>query len=284
VSPNEHGARLTKHLGRRAFFIVSTAGALVACAAFGTSDDGDPGPPPSPSPDAAVDADGEDAPPDADAAYVPPPLLAYWDFEEESGATVLDRSGAGHNAEIDAPNPDVVRGEGKYGRGVVFARRGNERLVCWATLVELRDNGALSFWMRDDDDEPPTLQNSAGYFSNQNSESNHLFIWRAKTRQPQELEVAFQLAKEDANAPAVYAGTHPFRVEKGVWTRVVVSWTDHDARILIGSGTEPVTVTFDQRWKADQQSCYFGSNAKVAFDEIKFYARALTDDEMAAVP
>ena len=230
--------------------------------------------------DGGLDAEPIDAP--IDAPYVSPPLLAYWDFEEGSGTTVFDRSGANRNATITAADPAIVRGEGKYDRGVVFARRSGERLDCPDVMSSLINDGALSFWMRDDDDDPAPLASSASYFSNQNSTRSHLFVWREKTASPQSLEVAFQLA--DDGGAGVYAGKVPFDVTKSVWTRVVVSWSQTGARVLVGTSGTPATVTFPGKWAPNEQSCYFGSSAKVAFDDIKFFARTLTDAEMAAIP
>ncbi len=221
---------------------------------------------------------------DQDAA-TGPPLVAAYDFEETNGATVIDRSGNGRDGAITG-NVAAVRSTGRngQGRGLLFHRVPSDTFQCNKAEPALRaaSTGAISFWFRDDDDTSP-LTGSAGYFDNQTTTRNHFFVYRFRDDPPGSLHVTFQLASDGG---ADFPARQPFSTTIGTWTRFVLSWGSQKAKVLVGNATTPVEITYAKPWAATTQECSLSKDgtARAAFDDLKIYARELTDEEMAQVP
>lgn len=275
-----------------ALFVILPALALGACASLYGEDE--------PAPvvrDAAPDVDGADAQGSADApsatgdasadADAVPELLAYWKFDEASGTQAIDDSNHGRHATIVGA---VKREQGRYGGGLTFTRGdagdGTGELNCQnlaATLV--RPTGTLLFWWRDDDDTPAPLAKSVGVFDIQSSLRDHFFVTRFKDAPAHAFTLGFQFAAPDAAAIDDFAngtGGTIFSLAKGEWTRIVVSWTTAGATVRFGSAVE--TFTFYRAWAPTAPGCVFGRHARGALDEVRFYDRPLSADQITALP
>lgn len=271
-------------------FFILPALALGACASLYGEDE-----PARAVEDAGTDAGSADADGDADAPIATgdatpgaaAELLVYWKFDEASGAQVLDESNHGRHATIVGA---VQREQGRYGGGLTFTRGdagdGTGELDCQdlaATLV--RPTGTLLFWWRDDDDTPAPLARSAGVFDNQSSLRDHFFVTRFKNAPAHSFTLGFQFAAPDAAAIDDLAngtGGTVFSLKKGEWTRIVVSWTAAGATVRSGTAVE--TFTFYRAWAPTAPGCFFGRHARGALDEVRFYDRPLSTDEITALP
>lgn len=238
--------------------------------------------------------DGGDAGRDGDAdAAVDPTLFAYYDFEETTGQ-VLDRSGRGHHADITGVGAE--RAPGKVGQGLAFRRLDggteNGQLDCddHSDAGMFPSSGTLSFWWRDDDTAAAsTLGSSVTVFSNQTSAQDHFFVSRFANDDPQEMTLGFQFKTLDAStddyANTTGANVPPpkFFVPKGVWTRIVITWGPNGGSRTIGTGLT-TGFSFYRAWSPANQRCFFGRHAHGALDEVRFFTRELTPQEISAIP
>lgn len=271
------------------------SGSAPSAAVCGGPNAGDSGP--NDRDDGAV-SDGGDAGDggttgDADAAG-DPSLFAYYDFEETSGQ-VIDRTGRGHHADITGIG-GAARGPGKIGQGIVFTRFAdggeNGQLDCddHSDAGMFPSSGTLSFWWRDDDTAAAgALGSSVTVFSNQTSAQDHFFVSRFAGDDAQELTLGFQFKTLDAStddyANTTGANVPPpkFVVPKSVWTRIVVTWGPNGGSRTIGTGLT-TGFSFYRAWSPANQRCFFGRHAHGALDEVRFYTRELTPQEIGTIP
>lgn len=214
-------------------------------------------------------------------------LLAFWDFEDDGGSEVFDKSGNGRHAVVGGNG--VSRGLGRDGGGLVFVRLdGGEdgTFSCQDHVASLIENeGTLSFWWRNDDDTPPELARSAAIFDNQNSTRDHFFVYRWKEDQPTQFTLAFQLdSGVVGNDDFVNGdGGTKFPMPLNAWTRVVITWSVLAATLTVAQG-DAQALEFYKAWTPRDPRCVFGIHTRGALDDVRFYGRVLSAAEIATIP
>lgn len=186
-------------------------------------------------------------------------LVGYWPFEEGGGDTVKDRSGKGNDGKI---NGDVKWINGKFGKALEFAPGANVAIPDSATLRDM-DEYTIALWIR---------------FNSFSSDWNHF------------------LEKDGSYGLTVNSGTGDFRytpnsgkvwlesrfkVEKDTWYYVTMVASDSTITFYVdgekqSESKEPIVF--------NNNIINIGHGPSYPFDgvidEVKFWAKALTEDEI----
>lgn len=219
----------------------------------------------------------------AGAVQADAPLVSEWRLDEVSGTTTVDSvtGASGTLSGAAAFGPGVFDGGLVFGGGTVSA----------PLALDTGTSFTVSVWLKLDStcvvtkckfaavsaDGERSSRFSLGYLKDR----NHLGNWY------------FELAEADTDAaPITATATTAFPVETGVWTHVVgvydaESGTSYvyDSGSLSGSGTVNTqwsgtgVLTLGALQKAGVRTGLFPGSA----DEVRFYDRALTHDEVFAL-
>jgi hypothetical protein len=211
------------------------------------------------------------------------PILRY-DFEAIDGAIVVDTSDSGNYGTILQGNDGGRRIAGRTGGTGIQLADVNDRVDC-ARLTQMPAEGTLLFWARDEETDADS-PGSTGLFSNRNTTSSRLIVWRQDGQPVRRFQVGFENAS-DAGATQ-FAATYDFDVDKD-WTLIAVIWSSTTglARIIVKRPLAQMTLVKDLSiagWNPGPQSCFFGQNWHGTVDDVTIFDRALTDTEILALP
>jgi hypothetical protein len=238
---------------------------------------GDGGRPDSSAPDASGALDGG---PSQDGPVADPDLVAAWSFDEDSGSSALDVSGHGHHATLVGGARFVPNGI----RGGAAELSGGEQQIAVADLegASFPRNGTLSIWFRYTFEENDVEERCILDCWDQTR--NHLIVRRANefegnVQPPREFQVAFQ-----PRLPT-YAFATAFEIVRNAWAHVVLTW-DSDARraTVFVNRTNVASRDYDRPFTPSDQELRLGSNFVGQIDECLLFRRALSTQEVNALP
>jgi glucose/arabinose dehydrogenase len=195
-------------------------------------------------------------------------LVGAWSFNEASGTTAGDTSGAGNNGTISGP----ARTTGKYGGALSFDGVNDWVTIPDANSLDLTTRMTLEAWVR------PT---GLGY-------------WRAVMLKEQPGQLAYALyASTDNDRPSGHVFTTgdmmlrgPSVLPANAWSHLAYTWDGATARMYV-NGTQVASAALTGTAKTSSLPLRIGGNAvwgewfSGAIDEVRVYNRALSAAEIA---
>jgi hypothetical protein len=200
-----------------------------------------------------------------------PNLVGWWKFDEGSGTTVADSSGAGHNGTFAGGSPQWV--EGVYGMALRFD----------ADQVEIPDHDDFHFqntismglWMRPEADQPSWAK---------------MFIKQRSGEYPYALQYnSSQSIYATVNASTRFNTSPSISNFPGEWAHMCFTY-DASALILYKDGEEAARVTATGALQQNDLSLSIGGrtigsaqNFLGIIDDVRLFSRALTPEEVKQI-
>jgi hypothetical protein len=219
--------------------------------------------------DASTDAALSDArAPDATAAL--PPLIASWPFDEGNGSTVHDRSGNGH---------DGVAGAATW----VEDRRGNKEAA-----LRLDGTGVVDVPASPDFDRPVGASfTMTAWMKREGAIDHHMIV--SVSYGLRDSSFGVELQRDDLLVffdGVDHVATGPVKVDAGAWHHVAVTVTGATARTYFdGKPIGQTSAARDRERKATGVilgGSTYGDRFRGAIDDVKIFAGALSDAQIAA--
>jgi hypothetical protein len=215
--------------------------------------------------------DGGDASPPGD-----PDLLGAWSFDEMVGVTAHDASGKGHDAALDGA---LFVADGVSGGAVQLDEDAKVRVALLDGPAFPKD-GTISLWFRH---AYTVSDGDRGLFDGWDKTRSHVFLRRVGGATPTHFQAALQPA--DVTGTGAYAFASSFDTPAGVWTHVVITWSDTSrAGALYVDGALIAIESYDYDFEPQGQSFTLGDGFIGEIDEVRLYARALSGAEVVALP
>jgi Concanavalin A-like lectin/glucanases superfamily/Viral BACON domain len=202
----------------------------------------------------------------------PPPtgLVGAWGFDEASGASALDSSGAGNVGTLSGP----LRTAGRFGGGLQFDGVNDWVTVADANSLDLTTGMTLEAWVR-----PAALGT----------------VWRTVVlkEQPGQLVYALYAGTDTASRPSGHVFTTSDRALLGpsalplnTWSHLAMTWDGLSLRVYV-NGAQVSSSALTGTARTSTSPLRIGGNAvwpewfNGIIDEVRVYNRALTAAEIA---
>jgi len=196
-------------------------------------------------------------------------LIGYWDFEESSGNTTLDKSGSGNDGTLSGAS----RSEGKVGHGLSFDGTGGVTVPHSPSLDQLPGGFTMEEWIK------PTAF----------SDFTTLFY---KTNRFTREFLHFQTGNHNGDLH-IGINTDPFTwttpnevVSLNQWQHVAWTYDNAFQRIYV-NGQEVFNTPFSQPFTGNHEPLYIGQNPYIQasnfigmIDEARIYNGALSQSEI----
>ncbi|WP_171074634.1 LamG domain-containing protein [Nonomuraea basaltis] len=193
-------------------------------------------------------------------------LVAAYGMEEEQGGAVLDMSGNGHDGNVKDP----LRVNGKIGKALRFDNAQDlDRVLVIPDAPELSPSSAMTLeaWVQSADDRPDCLI-------------------AAKMIDQTDFSAGISMTNSGFRIGGEFQGTYHGPLPAGEWFHLAVVSDGARTRLVVNGNEEfsaPVSGNIDSGsgllvigGQGDLTSCFAG-----IVDEVRLYARALTNEEIA---
>jgi hypothetical protein len=213
-----------------------------------------------------------------------PDLLGWWKFDDGTGTTAVDSSGNGNNGTF-VGDPEWVAG--KFGSGLLFDGQGGERVSLGGLDVP---SGAMTItaWFKANNLDTPG--NDPRMVSKAFGGAGNDHIWMlSSSRISNEKFLRFRLKTNDGqDTSEIKAGSF----EVGEWIHGAVWWDGTDMKVYkngaeVGNMAKGGTsVALDPAVQAAIGNQPIGAENRPfdgTIDDVRIYARALTETELAQV-
>jgi hypothetical protein len=225
-------------------------------------------------PDAPMPSQNDAGPPDADADGAAdagdPTLVAWWTFDETTGATAHDATG--HGYDVTLLSASFAAG-GHSGNCLVLDLGGTAKVDALGGLAFPR-SGTLSIWFKFDS--LPDDTSERRIFDGNSPGRAHIFVRHANNTAAGLVGVAHQ--REDGS----YALGQTFTPTPSKWIHVVTTW-DEGAQTgkLYVDGSMLGGVAYSPAFVPTGQLVRFGGNFTGWIDDVKIWSRVLPQSEVA---
>jgi hypothetical protein len=200
-----------------------------------------------------------------------PGLVGAWGFEEPSGSTALDSSGAGNNGSLSGP----ARTTGRYGGGLSFDGVNDWVVVADAPSLDLTTGMTLEAWVR-----PAALGST----------------WRTVVikEQPNHLAYALYAGTHTGSRPSGHVFTSddrqllgPSALPLNTWSHLAMTWDGLTIRMYV-NGTQVSSGALTGTARTSNSPLRIGGTIvwpewfNGVIDDVRVYNRALSAAEVAS--
>ena len=201
----------------------------------------------------------------------PPGLVGAWSFDEASGTTALDSSGAGNAGTLSGP----ARTTGRYGGGLSFDGVNDWVTVADANSLDLTTGMTLEAWVR------PTALGTT---------------WRTVVikEQPANLAYALYAGTHNASRPSAHVFTTddrallgPSALPANAWSHLAMTWDGLNIRMYV-NGSQVSSAALAGTARTSTSPLRIGGTVvwpewfSGVIDEVRVYNRALSATEIAS--